>query len=98
MKRKIWTAFSHLLCKYFSFITDNHNGIAETAERIIREMFEINTARSLNELYISDVIYALKAEIRSAKSVRITEPANDLILEANKIMVVGNVEIAVERM
>lgn len=73
------------------------DGVAEAAERIIRAMFEISTTRALNEFYISDIIFALKAEIKAAKSVRIAEPAGDVILSANKILVLGEVNITVER-
>lgn len=73
------------------------SGIAEAAEQTIRSLFIVSKSRALNELYLSDLIVALKAAIPTAKSIRITEPAADVVLGTDKVIVLGEVTITIER-
>ncbi len=75
----------------------SEDGIAARAEQVIRELFVISSGRALNELYLSDIVVAVKGEIPTAKSVRVTEPAADLLLATDQVIVLGSVTITIER-
>lgn len=80
-------------------LAESHSddGIARRAEAAVRELFTIRRDRALNHLYISDLIVAVKGEIPSAKSVRVTCPAADLLLSTDQVIVCGAVSISIER-
>lgn len=73
------------------------SGVAETAKETIRNLFIVSRNRTLSELYLSDLIVALKVAIPTAKSIRITEPAADVILSTDKVIVLGDCTVTIER-
>ena len=73
------------------------SGVAETAKETIRNLFVVSRSRSLSELYLSDLIVALKAAIPTSKSIRITEPAADVVLGTDKVIVLGDCTVTIER-
>lgn len=72
-------------------------GIPERTESVVRALFALNRSRVLSELYLSDLIVAVRLEIPTAKSVRVTAPAADVILATDKVIVPGTVAVTVER-
>lgn len=72
-------------------------GLKERANSIIVDLFKIKKGRNLNELYKADLIYALKKDIVTLKNVKIITPSDDIILTNDKVIVLGNVSITVER-
>lgn len=72
-------------------------GVAVRAEEAVRGLFEIRRDRTLNELYLSDIIVAVKSELPTAKSVRVTAPAADLLLGTDKVIIAGSVSVTIER-
>lgn len=75
----------------------NDDGIAERANSIIVEMLKIKKGRNLNELYQADIIFALRKELTMLKNVRVLSPAADIVLDKDKVIVLGNVNITIQR-
>lgn len=44
-----------------------------------------------------DLLYALKKGIPTMKNVKITEPAEDVLLDKDKVIVLGNVTVTITR-
>jgi uncharacterized phage protein gp47/JayE len=72
-------------------------GIQEKAEAIITDLLKISKGRELNKLYRDDIIYALKKDIQVYKKADIISPAADVILSNDKVIVLGLLNITVER-
>ena len=72
-------------------------GVATRANAIILDFFKISKDRNLNELMHVDLLYALKKGIPTMKNVKITEPAEDVLLDKDKVIVLGNVTVTITR-
>lgn len=70
-------------------------GVKESAERIIREMMQLNKREELNCLYMDDVRYALKKGISNYKRAEFTEPEADIELEKDMVVMIGGLEVSV---
>ena len=75
----------------------NDEGIKERAEAIIIDLLKIKKDRELNKLYKDDIVYALKKDIQVYKKANILSPADDVILSNDKVIVLGSMNISVER-
>ena len=73
------------------------DGIIERVEETIRNLFEINRNRTLNEFYLSDLIVAIKQEVPTAKGISIITPDTDIVLGTDKVIVLGDVSVTIER-
>ncbi len=72
------------------------DGIAATAEGIVAELLAVSTDRLLNQLLISDLIYSLRAGISILRNVIVTVPSADVVLDTDKVIVLGELMITVE--
>lgn len=72
-------------------------GLLERASSIIINMFKITKDRDLNELYQADIIFALRKEITTLKNVRVILPDDDVVLESDKVIILGTVSITIQR-
>ncbi len=72
-------------------------GVAERGETIITDLMKISKDRELNKLYRDDIIYALKKDIQAYKKADIVSPAADVILSNDKVIILGLLNITVER-
>ena len=72
-------------------------GVSTRANAIILEFFKISKDRNLNELMHVDLLYALKKGIPIMKNVKITEPAEDVLLDKDKVIVLGKVTVTITR-
>ena len=75
----------------------NDEGIKERAEAIIIDLLKIKKDRELNKLYKDDIVFVLKKDIQVYKKANILSPANDVILSNDKVIVLGSLNITVER-
>ena len=75
----------------------NDEGIEERAEAIIIDLLKIRKDRELNKLYKDDIVFALKKDIQVYKKADILSPATDVILSNDKVIVLGSLNISVER-
>lgn len=73
------------------------NGIEERVTALIVNYFKINKERNLNEFIQVDIIYVLKSNISLIKNVKITNPSGDLILEKDKVIILGEIDVTVVR-
>lgn len=72
-------------------------GIKERAEAIIIDLLKIRKDRELNKLYRDDIIYALKKDIQVYKKADILSPVDDIILSNDRVIILGSLNISVER-
>lgn len=72
-------------------------GIKDRAVAVVNDFFKISKDRNLNELIQMDLIFTLKTNINIIKNVKIINPEDDLILEKDKVIVVGQVNVEVIR-
>ena len=67
------------------------------ASAVIIDYFKISTERELNKLTHFDLMYALKSSLSIIKNVKITEPAEDVMLDNDKVLLLGTIDITIER-
>ena len=72
-------------------------GIAERAEAIVIDYFKIDQDRNLNEFILFDLSYALKKGIEIIKNVKYTVPQEDVIVDKDQVIILGQVKITIER-
>ena len=72
-------------------------GIAERVNAIVVDYFKISRNRNLNEIILFDLSYALKKGIEIIKNVKFTVPTDDVVLDKDQVILLGRVEITVER-
>jgi len=72
-------------------------GIVERGEAIIIDLMKIDKNRELNKLYRDDLVYALKKDIAAYKKSSIINPSADVILENDKVIILGELNVTVER-
>lgn len=72
-------------------------GVQEKAEAIIIDLLKISKDRELNKLYRDDIVYSLKKDIQVYKKSDIIQPAADVILSNDKVIILGTLTITVER-
>ena len=78
----------------FNIIDDN---IELKANEILTELLRIKKGRNLNELYIANIIYALKSNLPMLKNVKVIIPADDVVLNSDDVIVLGDITITIER-
>ncbi|SHI88171.1 baseplate J/gp47 family protein [Lutispora thermophila] len=74
------------------------DGIADSVKAAISELLQIRKNRELNELTHADIVYAVKSKVASVRNVKVTIPSEDVFLESDKVIILGEVSVTVERM
>ena len=77
--------------------TASDDGLVESVTAAATDTMAITTDRELNELIHADIIQAVKNMNSSIRNVKVTVPENDLILENDKVIVLGTVTVTIER-
>lgn len=72
-------------------------GVEPRARAAVINYFKISTKRTLSELILLDILYAVKTAIPAAKNIKITSPSEDVILDNNKVIIMGDLDITVEQ-
>ncbi len=75
----------------------DEDGLAEKANAVIVDYFKISTDRDLNKLTHFDLMYTLKSNLSIIKNVKITTPSEDVVLDNDKVLLLGNVNITIDR-
>ena len=75
----------------------NEEGLIERANSIVIDLFKIKRGRNLNEIYHSDIILAIRKELTILKNVKVLSPSTDLVLDKDKVIVLGNLVITLQR-
>ncbi|PYG86745.1 putative phage protein gp47/JayE [Ruminiclostridium sufflavum DSM 19573] len=78
-----------------SNITDENISNIVTAALI--QLLKISKDRNLNELTHADIIYAVKGSASYVRNVKVTIPSEDIFLENDKVIVLGEISLTVER-
>ena len=106
---KIKGTYDNILVKSSETVTQNvavtitipdsvtGDGLNDQVTAVITELLRIRRNRNLNELTHADLIYSIKRDISSVKNVKVTEPAADVLLDADKVLLLGTVTITVQR-
>nr|WP_276536638.1 baseplate J/gp47 family protein [Tissierella carlieri] len=71
--------------------------IQERAIGVINEMLKISKDRKLNELPLVDLIFALKSKMPTVKNIKFITPTEDVFLDSDKVIVLGEVSVTVQR-
>lgn len=72
-------------------------GIDERVRGVIARYFRISNDRNLNEFIHYDLLYAIKNSIPLIKNVKILSPEEDVILDADKVIICGTIDITIRR-
>lgn len=72
-------------------------GIEERIRGVIARYFRISNDRNLNEIIHYDLLYAIKNSIPLIKNVKILSPEEDVILDADKVIICGTIDITIRR-
>ncbi|MDL2288263.1 baseplate J/gp47 family protein [Oscillospiraceae bacterium OttesenSCG-928-F05] len=72
-------------------------GVAAATEAALLDMMRIRKGRNLNELWQSEIVYAVKRKVETAKDVRVTAPASDIVLDGTHVILAGQITVTVER-
>lgn len=72
-------------------------GVEPRARAAVLNYFKISTERTLSELMLLDILYAVKTAIPAAKNIKITEPLEDVVLDNDKVIILGDLTITVEQ-
>lgn len=71
--------------------------IEEKATTVIAELLKISKDRNLNELHLVDVIFALKSKIPTIRNIKFITPTEDVLLDSDKVIILGEVDATVQR-
>lgn len=74
---------------------DATDGVERTARIIIESMMQLQNRTELNCMYMDDVRYALKSNIRNYKRAEFESPVEDIELDVGKVVMLGELEITV---
>lgn len=67
------------------------------AETLVVEYFRISGDRELNRLVLFDLMYYLKSNLPIITNIKPQVPDADILLESDKVIILGNVVIKIER-
>lgn len=73
------------------------DGIADSVKAAIAELLQIRKNRELNELTHADIVHAIKSKVTSVRNVKVIVPSEDVFLESDKVIILGEVVVTVER-
>lgn len=76
---------------------DNDEGLIERANSVIIDLFKIKRSRELNKLYKDDINFVLRKDIPMLRSVKVNLPLDDILLPNDKVIMLGTINITVQR-
>jgi len=74
----------------------NTDGLSDRVTATIQSVMKISKDRNLNELLQSDLIYAIRRDLSSVVNVKVTAPADDLILGTDIVIVPGTITVTIQ--
>lgn len=75
----------------------NDEGIIEDAINYTREYFKVSKNRELNTLYTSELIFHVRKNIDVLKGIKVVQPSSDQVLSKDKVIILGDVNVTIER-
>lgn len=79
-----------------SDVTDDEE-IKNRVVAILTELLAVRKGRKFYELTLSDINYAIRSNYSASSNVEVVEPAQDVTLERDKVIVLGAVTVTVRR-
>lgn len=74
----------------------SQDGLAERVQAAVTDLLKLRGRREFNELTHADIIYKVKNEISVIRNVTVTEPAADLFLDSDKVIMPGTISVTIE--
>lgn len=74
---------------------ESTDGVKEMAENIIINAMRLKSRTEMNCLYMDDIRYAMKRSISNYKRMVFTTPENDIELENDKVIILGDLTVRV---
>lgn len=71
--------------------------IKERVVSVVTNYFRISRERNLNEFIQYDLLFAIKNSIPLIKNVKILTPEEDVILEKDKVIICGTIDVSIQR-
>ncbi len=84
------------LILYISSTADD-TGLAEKATQYTKDYFKISSTRELNKFYQSELIFHIRKNIDILKGIKVVAPDEDLQYTTSEIIVLGEVNVTIER-
>lgn len=72
------------------------DGVRQQAQNVIQELMAL-TGTEMNTLYHDSIIYALRSNIKDYRKTDIRQPAEDVVLEKEKVLTAGVINIEVRK-
>lgn len=77
--------------------TGSDEEITGQIQRLMEELLAVRKGRKLYELYVSDINYAIRSGHSAATNAAVVVPAQDVILERDKVITLGTVTVEIRR-
>lgn len=75
----------------------NTEGMETKAISIIESFMQIQKGRNLYELNIADIIFDIKNELPELRNIKVNTPAEDVQLDTDKVIILGQVSVEVQK-
>ncbi|MCI8503677.1 MAG: hypothetical protein HFG77_07375 [Hungatella sp.] len=74
------------------------DGVQQQAQNVIQDLMKLTgTDTEMNTLYHDSIIYALSSNIKDYRKTDILQPAEDVVLEKEKVLTAGEIHIKVRK-
>lgn len=73
------------------------DGLEDKAKAAITSLLAISKGRSLNELTLSDINYAIRSKCSDVKNVAFTTPTADVVLNTDQIIIAGTITVTITK-
>nr|DAP14031.1 MAG TPA: Baseplate J like protein [Caudoviricetes sp.] len=73
------------------------DGLEDRVTSALTDLLKIQKNRNLNELTIADIIFTVKSKVSEIQNVKVTAPAEDVLLESDKIVIAGEITVTVQK-
>lgn len=73
------------------------DGLEDRVTSALTDLLKIQKNRNLNELTIADIIFTVKSKVSEIQNIKVTAPAEDVLLESDKIVIAGKITVTVQK-
>lgn len=74
----------------------NDSGVADRLTAAVTDFMRISKSRPLNELTHADLIFRVKRDVPALRNVTVTQPAADLFLATDKVILPGEITVTIQ--
>lgn len=76
---------------------DTDEAVENRIKAILTELLAVRRSRKLNELTLSDINHAIRSGYSGATNAAVSEPEADVKLGKDKVIILGDVSVTIER-